>query len=102
VHVDHSPGDDGHQLAGGRAASPENDRESGFLLPKNSTLSLILGGAAVPAAVTGLFSVPAPAAEAHGPAVQIRAPRPIPDSRYFPAPAGFRTAVFRSSAAIMR
>jgi hypothetical protein len=25
-----------------------------------------------------------------------------PDSRYFPAPAGFRTAVFRSSAAIMR
>jgi hypothetical protein len=53
-------------------------------------------------AITGLFSVPASDAEAHGPAVQIRAPRPIPDSRYFPAPAGFRTAVFRSSAAIMR
>ncbi len=54
------------------------------------------------AAITGLCSVPASAAERHGPAVQIRAPRPIPDSRYFPAPAGFRTAVFRSSAAIMR
>jgi hypothetical protein len=37
-----------------------------------------------------------------GPRFKSARPDQIPDSRYFPAAEGFRTAVFRSSAAIMR
>jgi hypothetical protein len=71
-------------------------------LPKPSILSLILGGAAVHRRDHRLVQYRIPPLRRTGPRFKSARPDQIPDSRYFPAAEGFRTAVFRSSAAIMR